>query len=114
MATYSSSYLQLLGSTEESVDDLTIDRAVSGAAKARAFYTARKRKFRLKHVLNATDLNALLSFYDTNRTNANTFTWVRDGSSYTVLFDGPPQYETLKPGGTTVGLFSVTVNFVQQ
>jgi hypothetical protein len=114
MATYPSTYLQLKDSTEEGVDGLQLDRAVNGSVKARAFFTARKRKWRLKHVLNATDLNALLSFYDTNRTAANTFTWVRDGASYTVLFEGPPQYETLKPGGTTVGLFAVTVNLVQQ
>jgi hypothetical protein len=114
VATYPSTYLQLIGSTEESVDDIQIDRAANGTTKVRAFYTARKRKWTLKHVLTATDLNALLSFYDTNRTSANTFTWTRDATSYTVLFAEPPQYETLKPGATTVGLFSVTVRLVQQ
>jgi hypothetical protein len=114
VATYPSTYLQLVGSSEEGVDDIKIDRATNGAVKARAFFTARKRRFRLKHALNATDLNALLTFYDTYRTTANTFTWVRDGTSYTVLFEEPPQYETLKPGGTTVGLFAVTVKLVQQ
>lgn len=114
MATYPSSYLQLKDSTEEGVDGIQLDRAVNGSVKGRAFFTARKRKWKLKHVLNATDLNALLSFYDTNRTAANTFTWVRDGASYTVLFEEPPQYEVVKPGLTTVGLFSVTVKLVQQ
>jgi hypothetical protein len=107
-------YAQLIGSTEDGVDDLKIDRAVNGSVKARAFYTARKRKWKLKHLLTATELNALLTFYDTYRTTANTFTWTRDGASYTVLFDEPPKYETVKPGATTVGLFAVTVSLVQQ
>jgi hypothetical protein len=114
MATYPSTYLQLVGSTEEGIDDLKVDRSVNGATKVRAFFTARKRRWKLKHLLTATDLNALLTFYDSYRTTANTFNWVRDGASYTVLFEGPPQYQVVKPGLTTVGLFDVTVTLVQQ
>lgn len=113
MATYGS-FSQLITSTEEGIDDIKIDRAANGAVKARAFFSGRKRRWTLRHLLNATDLATLLSFYDSYRTTANTFTWVRDGTSYTVLFEGPPQYDVVKPGATTVGLFAVTVRLVQQ
>jgi hypothetical protein len=113
MATYGT-FPQLISSTEEGIDDIKIDRATNGAVKARSFFAVRKRRWKLRHLLNATDLATLLSFYDSYRTAANTFVWVRDGSTYTVLFEGPPQYETVKPGATTVGLFAVTVQFVQQ
>ncbi len=105
---------QLASSSEEFVDDLVLDRATNGTVKARSFYSARKRRWKLKHVLSATDLATLLTFYDTNRLTANTFTWERDATSYTFLFDGPPQYEITRPGPAASRLYTVTVEMVQQ
>lgn len=108
MATYPS-LAQLVGSTAEWVDDLQVDRAVNGSAKARAFYTAKKRRFILRHILTSTDVGTLQTFYDTNRLAANSLTWSGDGVAYTVLFDGPPK---VKPMG---GLYSeVEVRLVEQ
>lgn len=108
MATYPS-FGQLVGSTEEWVDDLQIDRAVSGGVKARAFYSVKKRRFRLKHYLSTTDIGTLQTFYDTYRLAANSFVWAADGQTYTVLFDGAPR---VTPTGTTY--FNVEVALVEQ
>ena len=108
MATYPS-FGQLVGSTAEWVDDLQIDRAVNGSVKARAFYTAKKRRFVLQHLLNKADVGTLQTFYDTYRLVANTMTWAGDSVAYTVLFDGPP---SVKPIG---GPYSkVEVRLVEQ
>lgn len=111
MATYPT-FDQLATSTEEFVDDLVLDRATNGSVKARAFYSARKRSWKVRHLLNATDLGTLLTFYDTYRLAANSFTWHRDDTAYTFLFDGPPQYEIARAGSNR--LYSVTVEMVQQ
>lgn len=108
MATYPS-FGQLVGSTAEWVDDLQIDRAVNGSAKVRAFYTAKKRRFVLKHVLSKADVGTLQTFYDTNRLAANTLTWSADGVSYTVLFDGAPR---VTPHGSVYS--DVEVRLVEQ
>ena len=107
-------YSQLVGSTEEGVDGIQMDRAVNGTVKVRSFFSGRKRKWKLKHLLTGTELNALLSFYDTNRVAENTFTWTRDATAYTVFFDGPPQYTIEKPGTAAASLFNVTVSLVQK
>jgi hypothetical protein len=86
---------QLVGSTEEWIDDIQIDRAANGATKARAFYSAKKRRWTLKHLLTASELSALQSFYDTYRVSANTFVWSGDGTTYNVLFESAPTFNRL-------------------
>jgi hypothetical protein len=108
MASYGT-WQQLAGSTEEWIDDIAIDRAANGATKARAFFTAKKRRFTLKHLMDATDRGALQTFYDSYRTAANTFTWSGDGASYTVLFESAPTISHLGSRWS-----EVTVRLVQQ
>lgn len=108
MAAYPS-FTQLLGSTEEGVDDVTLDRAVDGSVKARGFYTARKRRFKLRHFLTSSERATLQTFYDTNRLLTVTLTWVPDGQTYTCLFQGPPSWD-FSPGG---GNATVDVTLVQ-
>lgn len=108
MAAYPS-FAQLMGSSEEILDDVQVDRAVNGSVKSRAFYSAKKRRFTLKHVLDNTDVNTLLSFYDSYRLSSNTFTWARDSTSYTVLFEAPPSVKALARGYN-----EVEVRLVQQ
>ena len=108
MAAYPS-YPQLLGSIRKPVDDLTVDRAVDGSAKSRAFYTARKFEFTLKHQLNASDLAGLLSFYDTNRKLSVTLTWQGDSSTASCLFRGAPDIRPLDRGWS-----DVTVELAEQ
>lgn len=117
MASYPS-YPQLVDSREEWVDDLVADRAVSGGVKVRSFFTARKRRFILKHRLTkaqiytdylGTAANALATFYDANRTSAVTFAWTPDGGSYTCLFGGAPKFTWISPM-----LADVEVELLQQ
>ena len=107
MATYPA-YPHLIGSGEQWLDDVSIDRSVSGAAKARAFYTVRKRRFTLKHKLAASDLTDLKTFYDANRTLAVSFAWPKDAATYSCYFESPPQVEYL--GGA---LAEVVVRLVE-
>jgi hypothetical protein len=95
MATYPAAYKQLIGSVEEWLDDVIVDRATGGTAKGRSFYTAKKRRFKVRHILAATDRAAFQTFYDTNRTLAVTFVWAGDGVTYTCLFEGAPKYQYL-------------------
>ena len=110
MAVYNTSFKQLIeGSSEDWVDDVIVDRAVNGATKVRAFFTAKKRAFTVRHVLGATDRGTLQTFYDTNRALSVTFTWNGDGQTYTCLFDGPPKVHNL--GGS---LTQIDVKLVEQ
>jgi len=117
MASYPG-FKQLLGSSEEWVDDLVADRSVAGGVKVRAMFTARKRVFKLKHRLTTTEVftsfggstsNALDTFYDTNRLLAVTFTWAGDSTVYTCLFGRSPRITW-----DNVGLADVEVELWQQ
>lgn len=108
MANYPS-LTQTLESDEAFVDDLSIDRAVNGAAKGRAFFTAKKREFTVRHILTTAERATLDSFYDSNRTLTVAFTWSGNGSQYDVLFERPPQY---KPFGG--GLWAAEVRLIQK
>lgn len=98
MASYPS-FPQLLGSVETPRDDLTVDRAVNGTAKARAFYTARKRQFQVRHLLTKAERDTLLAFYDANRLVSCLFTWTGDTTPtvYTCLFERPPELRHASP-----------------
>lgn len=105
MAAYPA-YKQLLGSTEEWVDDLVADRAVNGAVKVRGFYADKKRRFLLKHRLTkaqiytdylGTAANALQTFYTANRALTVTLTWTPDGQTYTCLFARAPRVSFISP-----------------
>ena len=108
MAAYPS-LAQLVGSTEEWVDDVEVDRAVGGSTKARSFFPAKKRRFTIKHVLTAADRSTLQTFYNTNRALAVTLTWTGDSQAYTCLFEQAPRLDYI--GG---GLAKVEVRLVEQ
>lgn len=90
MATYPS-FGQLATTTDPYDDDIRVDRAVDGTAKARAFYSGRKHHFVVKHLLTSTDFATLLAFYDANRTIEVDFVWAQDGATYQCLFAGAPK-----------------------
>jgi hypothetical protein len=92
------SLAQWTGSKDEWTDDIVLDRAVSGGVKARAFFTAKKRRFTLKHRLTAADRTTLETFYNANRLLAVTLTWAGDGNNYTCLFEQPPRFEYIGSG----------------
>lgn len=102
MAAYPSFKQLVPGSELVPRDDLTIDEAENGDAKAQALFTSVRYTGKLVHILDKTDLATLKSFYATNRLIQNTFTWVHDGVSYTFFFAGIYQLEFLTPKWTRV------------
>ena len=117
MAAYPS-YPQLIDSREEWVDDLVADRSVSGGVKVRSMFTAKKRRFLLRHRLTkaqvytdylGTAANALQTFYDTNRALTVTMTWTPDATVYTCLFAGAPRVTWFSPN-----IADVEVELLQQ
>jgi hypothetical protein len=80
------------GSQEIWDDDLLSDRSVNGSVRARAFFASKKRRFLVKHLLNATDRATLETFYDTNRALVLTFTWPPSGVVYSCVFARAPRF----------------------
>ena len=78
------------GSTEEWIDDLVADRTVNGSVKVRALYSVKKRRFILRHLLNAAERATLQTFYNTNRLLTITLVWPVDGITYTCVFAKAP------------------------
>jgi hypothetical protein len=96
--------------TREWIDDVVIDRSVSGAGKARSFFTAKKSRFMLPHLLTLTEYGTLQTLYDANRNLRVTLTWIPDGLPYICFFDGPPS----RPTFVTPTLVRVDVRLVEQ
>lgn len=108
MASYPS-FKQSMSSDEQTLDDIEIDRAVNGTPKLRAYYTARKKIFKIRHnYLLASEKTTLDSFYEANRLITFTFTWNADGVVYTCLFAGPIKYSP-----APAGRWEAEVNMVQ-
>ncbi len=76
----------MVGSEEEWEDDLEMDIAVNGAPKVRAFYSTKKKLFKVVHkYLTATQKNTLQTFYDSNRLLVVQLVWT-DGVTYNCFF----------------------------
>lgn len=101
-----------LGQTSQSreswEDDVQIERASNGAARGRALYAGRKLSLQISHLCERADVDALLTFYDTNRLLPVDVTWAGDGATRAMLFSGPPD---VQPEGGT--LWRVTSRMVQ-
>ena len=91
---------QLDGSAIEWIDDIVTDRTVSGVAKSRALYAAKRRNFRLIHSIEQSGLAAYEAFYDAWRAGTTPFTtkmapflftWSGNMAEYTVRFAGAPR-----------------------
>jgi hypothetical protein len=108
MANYPA-FNQLVSSKPQPIDDVELTRAANGDVHGRADFSGVKWAFTVKHELNNTDLATLRSFYSANRLLSFTFVWQRDGTSYTCLFDGPPEESPHDKNFT-----QVTVKVVQQ
>jgi len=90
MAAYPLTNVLRKGSQEEWLDDIVADRTVNGSVKVRALYSAKKRRFILRHLLNATERASLQTFYDANRLLNITLVWPVDGVTYTCVFAKAP------------------------
>lgn len=93
MATYPT-FPQVIGSSLDLVDDLQVDEAVDGSARARAFFPAAKHAMHLAHVLDDTDLATLITFYNDHRADPSvSVQWKPDcnGTTYTCVFVAAPK-----------------------
>lgn len=81
-------YPQGSRSSIATLDGLTLDRASNGSVRGRSLWSSSKRLFSVEHVLTATDLDALRTFYDANKTTAFDFVWAGNGETYSVVFRG--------------------------
>lgn len=93
MADYPATLPTLVNATEEWLDDLETDRAVSGTVRVRVMFTAKKRVFKIKHVVTAALKTTLQSFYDTNRATTFNYTW--GGTVYVCVFGSSPVFVQL-------------------
>lgn len=83
---------QAIGSTEDILDDLQVDRASNGTPRIRAFYSATKKQFSVLHpYATSAEKVALDAFYAANRLISFTFVWAGDGATYTCYFAAPPR-----------------------
>lgn len=83
---------QAIGSTEDILDDLQVDRASNGTPRIRAIYSATKRQFSVLHpCATAAEKAALDAFYAANRLISFSFVWAGDGVTYTCYFAAPPK-----------------------
>ena len=83
---------QSIGSTEDILDDLQVDRASNGTPRIRAIYSATKKQFSIRHAhATSAEKVTLDAFYDTNRLLSFTFVWAGDGATYTCYFAAPPK-----------------------
>jgi hypothetical protein len=91
-------FAQIIGSQQDWVDDLVTDVAVNGRPMSRAFYTTKKRVFKLVHLLSASELSTFETFYDTFRLDDSfTMRWMCNGPEYNVMFDSVPRIQWANP-----------------
>lgn len=97
MANYPT-FAQVVGSTAAPKSGIRVDRATSGKARAQVFYTADLYDFVVKHLLDETDRDSLLSHYSGDKENTFLFTWKGDDTAYTVLYTNKPQVKPIGNG----------------
>lgn len=73
-----------------------IERATNGSARGRSFFAAPKKRFRVAHVLNASQLTSFRAYIAAM--TSDSFTWPGDGLSYTVVLSGDPKEKPLGGG----------------
>ena len=95
MANYPS-LSQLEGSKATTASGIRVDRAVSGKARAQSFYNDDVHTFMVRHIVNATEKGTLDTHYSGDKDNEFSLSWKADGNSYTVIYNGAPQYKPYK------------------
>lgn len=89
-----------------------ITRAVAGGARARDFYGADKRAFRLEHkALTAPELATLDAFYSANRNGTFDFYWPPTQTTLTGMMFDEDGYQDAP--SEAFGCFDVTVKLVE-
>lgn len=95
MAAYPT-FTQHVSTQPRRIDDVQIDRAGNGSARARAFYGATKYEFDVIHAaLTAAQRATLDSFYTANRLLAVDFASDYTGATHSCLMAGAPEFTPL-------------------
>lgn len=87
---------QLPTSNATTASGIRVDRAVSGKARAQNFYAADVHTFIVRHLVDSTDKGTLDTHYSGDKDNEFSFTWGADSGSFTVIYNGAPQYTPIK------------------
>ena len=99
--------MQAYGSMVTGSDGTIVERAVSGKARLRSYYTQVRDVIKMTHDLDDTDKALIEAHYATDKVLAFTITLNADGSMYTVRYAAAPIYRPI-PGNR----WQVTVNLV--
>lgn len=99
-------FAQVIGSRRQSIDDMQIDQDQDGNVRARAFFSERRVRLILSHKLTEDEVETLMAFYDSERTNPLGFNvqWKCNGPVYVAIFEGVPELSEDNP------LTTATVN----
>lgn len=107
MASYPTTYKQLIGSTEELTQPS--QTFIAGDGGGRVYVPAQKKRFIVLHKLTQANFAALEAFYVTNALLPVDFVWRRDGATYSCYFEERPVPTVSEPPyrGVTVRLVQV-------
>lgn len=109
--TFPTSLPQEIGSSDDGIDDLALDRAANGDLHGRAMYPAKKQTFDVHTYMTAAERATLDAFYDANRTDPFNFTYKATNVTVLGLFDGMPKYRYVSAANG--GYFETTYRVVQ-
>jgi hypothetical protein len=89
-----------------------ITRAVAGGARARDFYGADKREFRIEHLaLTAAELTTIAAFYSANRNGTFDFYWPPTQTTLTGMMFDEDGYQDAP--SQAFGCFDVVVKLIE-
>lgn len=107
MADYPS-VVQAFGTEVRGNDGTVVDRAVSGKARFRSYFTQVRDIIRVVHDLDDTDKDLVSGHYATDKLLAFTFTFDADATIYTVRYANTPLFKP-KPGNRWAILVTLVV-----
>lgn len=85
-------YLTLADSSVSTESGAQSVRATNGTLHVRRLYAADKATFKIGHLFSDVDRADHKAFYEANKDLDVTYVWPGTGETFTVRFDGPPQY----------------------
>jgi hypothetical protein len=88
----------MIGSSKQRLSGFQPRRASNGILRMRQMWPQDLAEFALEHWLDAAQETTLRTFYAANRLVSFSYTWPGDGTTHTVRFVAPPQYEVRGSG----------------
>lgn len=95
MATYPSLPIEN-DSSREPINLTAVNVTASGGIRARSFASAQPYRFIVKHLyITQAEAESVFTMWSAGITSSHTLTW-KDGNTYTVYFDGPPNIDQVR------------------